>query len=61
MLQRILVAVDNSTMGRQVFEEALGLARATKASMMILHVLDPEERGSPQIPAVYYTYSTPLD
>jgi nucleotide-binding universal stress UspA family protein len=61
MLQRILVAVDNSTMGRQVFEEALALARGTKASMMLLHVLDPEERGSPQIPMIYNTYSMPLD
>jgi nucleotide-binding universal stress UspA family protein len=61
MLQRILVAVDNSTMGRQVFEEALALARATRANMMILHVLDPEEPGSPQIPMIYNTYSMPLD
>jgi nucleotide-binding universal stress UspA family protein len=61
MLQRILVAVDNSTMGRQVFEEALALARATRANMIILHVLDPEERGSPQIPMVYNTYTMPLD
>lgn len=61
MLQRILVAVDNSTMGQKVFEEALALASATGANMMILHVLDPEERGSPQIPMVYNTYSMPLD
>lgn len=61
MLQKILVAVDNSTMGRQVFEEALAIARATGANMMILHVLDPEESGSPQIPMIYNTYSMPLD
>jgi nucleotide-binding universal stress UspA family protein len=61
MLQRILVAVDNSTIGQQVFEEALALARATEAKMMILHVLDPEGDESPQIPEIYYTYSMPLD
>lgn len=61
MLQQILVAVDNSTMGQQVFEEALALARATGANMMILHVLDPEEHESPQIPMVYDTYSVPFD
>ncbi|MGL5941541.1 MAG: universal stress protein [Waterburya sp.] len=61
MLQKILVAVNNSEMGQQVFEEALALARATGANMMILHVLDPEEPGSPQIPEIYYTYSMPFD
>jgi nucleotide-binding universal stress UspA family protein len=61
MLSRILVAVDNSTMGEQVFEEALALARATRANMMILHVLDPEDSESPQIPEIYYTFSMPLD
>ncbi|MCU0538104.1 MAG: universal stress protein [Hydrococcus sp. Prado102] len=61
MLRRILVAVDNSTIGQQVFEEALALARVTGASMMLLYVLDPEEYWSPQIPAMYYTYSMSLD
>jgi nucleotide-binding universal stress UspA family protein len=61
MLSRILVAVDDSTMGEQVFEEALALARATRANMMILHVLDPESSKSPQTPEIYYTFSMPLD
>jgi nucleotide-binding universal stress UspA family protein len=61
MLQKFLVAVNNSEMGQQVFEEALALARTTGAKMMILHVLDPEETGSPQIPEIYYTYSMPFD
>lgn len=61
MLQKFLVAVDNSAMGQRVFEEALALARATGAKMMILHVLDLEEQGSPQIPMIYNTYSMPLD
>jgi nucleotide-binding universal stress UspA family protein len=61
MLQQVLVAVDNSAMGQRVFEEALALVRATGAKMMILHVLDLEEQGSPQIPMIYNTYSMPLD
>lgn len=61
MLQKFLVAVDNSAMGQRVFEEAFTLARATGANMMILHVLDLEEQESPQIPMIYDTYSMPLD
>jgi nucleotide-binding universal stress UspA family protein len=61
MLQRFLVAVDNSEMGQQVFEEALALASATGAKMMILHVLDLEEQESRQIPMIYDIYSMPLD
>jgi nucleotide-binding universal stress UspA family protein len=61
MLQKFLVAVNNSEMGQQVFEEALVLARATGAKMMILHMLDPEEPGSPQIPEIYYTCSVPFE
>lgn len=61
MLQRILVAINNSEIGQQVFEEALALGKATGANMMILHVLDPEEPGSPEVPETYYTYSVPLD
>jgi nucleotide-binding universal stress UspA family protein len=61
MLQRFLVAVDNSVMGQEVFQEGLALARATGAKMMILHVLNPEEQENSQIPMVYNTYSMPLD
>jgi nucleotide-binding universal stress UspA family protein len=61
MLKRILVALDRSSMGQQVFEEALALASATKADLMLLHVLYPEEEGSPQMPMIYNTYTLPLD
>jgi nucleotide-binding universal stress UspA family protein len=43
MFQRILVALDNSEFGRCVFEEALSLAKATRASLMLLHVLTDTE------------------
>jgi nucleotide-binding universal stress UspA family protein len=50
MFKKILVALDRSERGQQVFEEALGLAKSTQASLMLLHVLSPEEEGSPYLP-----------
>lgn len=52
MLKKILVALDRSEMGKQVFEQALALAQATKANLMLLHVLSPEEEGSPYFPVL---------
>ena len=39
MLNKILVAVDNSESNQQVFDEAVSLARVTDARLMLLHVL----------------------
>ncbi|MEH2051501.1 universal stress protein [Nostoc sp.] len=50
MFKKILVALDRSDVGQQVFDEALGLAKLTQASLMLLHVLSPEEEGSPYVP-----------
>lgn len=47
IFKKILVALDRSEIGQQVFEKALGLAKLTQASLMLLHVLSPEEDGSP--------------
>ncbi|BAT55213.1 hypothetical protein NOS3756_41920 [Nostoc sp. NIES-3756] len=52
MPNKILVALDRSEIGQQVFEQALVLAKATKADLLLLHVLSPEEEGSPRIPMV---------
>lgn len=41
MLNKILVAVDNSDSSQNVFDEAVSLAKVTDASLMILHVLSP--------------------
>jgi len=49
MFCKILVAMDTSSMGKSVFDEALTLAKATGASLMLLHVLSPEENGSPSL------------
>ena len=50
MFKKIIVALDRSLIGQHVFEEALGLAKLTQASLMLLHVLSPEEEGSPYVP-----------
>lgn len=50
MFTKILVALDRSPMGKQVFDHALALAKATGASLMLLHVLSAEEEGSPYAP-----------
>ena len=47
MFHNILVAMDTSAIGKQVFDEALALAKATNACLMLLHVLSAEEEGSP--------------
>ncbi|MFK0729717.1 MAG: universal stress protein [Gloeotrichia echinulata GP01] len=50
MFNKILVALDRSEIGQQVFDQALDLAKATGASLMLLHVLSAEEEGSPYVP-----------
>lgn len=47
MFRKILVAIDRSAIAQQVFDEALSLAKATGASILLLHVLSAEEEGSP--------------
>lgn len=50
MFNKILVAADNSAMGQRVFQEALFLAKATGANLQLLHILSPNEEGSPGLP-----------
>ncbi|KYC41048.1 universal stress protein [Scytonema hofmannii PCC 7110] len=49
MFHKILVALDTSTSGKSVFEEALALAKALGANLTLLHVLSQQEEGSPDI------------
>jgi nucleotide-binding universal stress UspA family protein len=49
MFHKILVALDTSTSSKSVFDEALALAKALQANLTLLHVLSPEEEGSPDI------------
>lgn len=50
MFHKILVAIDNSAFAQQVFEEAVSLAKATNAHLMLLHVLSPMDEGYPAPP-----------
>jgi nucleotide-binding universal stress UspA family protein len=52
MFTKILVALDRSLMGKQVFEHTLALAKLTGSSLMLLHVLSAEEEGSPYAPVL---------
>ena len=47
MFQKILVALDASDHNQRVFEEAIALAKATNACVMLLHVLTPFDEGYP--------------
>jgi nucleotide-binding universal stress UspA family protein len=52
MFHRILVALDSSNMRQVVFSEALALAKAMNARLLLLHVLDSGELQS-LLPPVY--------
>ncbi len=49
MFHKILVALDTSAISKSVFEEALSLAKALQANLILLHVLSQAEEGSPNI------------
>ncbi|UFP94789.1 universal stress protein [Gloeobacter morelensis MG652769] len=52
-MQKILAAFDSSETGSAVFGEALDLARATGAHLLLLHVLSSDEEGSPSLPITF--------
>ncbi|UIE40000.1 universal stress protein [Leptodesmis sichuanensis] len=52
MFHKILVAVDRSPMGKQVFAEALSLARSVGASLVLVNILSLEEEECPNMPAL---------
>ena len=47
MLNTILAAIDRSSANEKVFKEALSIAKANNAKLILLHVLSEEEPGSP--------------
>ncbi len=49
MVYRIMAAIDNSNLGREVFESALTLASYTRAQLNLVHVLSPDEEGCPDV------------
>lgn len=54
MINKILVAVERSRNNNLVFDSAISLARTTKATLMLLHVLSETETDYPLMPV--YTY-----
>jgi nucleotide-binding universal stress UspA family protein len=52
MFDKILVAINTSEIGQQVFDQALSLAKATNAELMILHVLSPFDERYPTPPGI---------
>lgn len=47
MFKQILIAIDSSKMGEQVFQEGLNMAKINQAEALLLHVLSAEEDNSP--------------
>lgn len=47
MFNKILVALDHSAGSKQVFDQALSLAKANNANLLLLHILSVEEVTSP--------------
>lgn len=60
MFPKIIAAIVPSESGRLVFEKALALAKKTNASLMLLHVLSPEEKNHPVMPTAYIPYYYPV-
>lgn len=52
MFHKILVAIDEFNSGENVFRHALGLAKVTSSSLLLMHVLNPIDRDYPDT-AVY--------
>lgn len=49
MLKKILVGLDNSPLSSTVFEQALTIAKATGAQLMLIHILFDDDEGHPLI------------
>jgi nucleotide-binding universal stress UspA family protein len=66
MYQKILVAVDNSPLSHAIFSQALELAQAMTATLLLVHSLSGEEDGSPipmgnRMDAIYWAPGTELN
>ncbi len=66
MYQKILVALDRSDITDAVFNQSLNLAKATRASLRLLHVLSSEDEHSPMpiLPGtenIYWSPGTTVD
>lgn len=60
MIDKILVAVDHvdhSEKNQFVFDSAVSLAKATGATLMLLHILPEDEAGNPVLPIYTIPFS----
>ena len=62
MVSKILVAIDKSDLSSAAFNQAMSLANAVNAKLILLHVLSHAEEGSPQMVNAYTTgYTTEVN
>ncbi|HIK43819.1 MAG TPA: universal stress protein, partial [Leptolyngbyaceae cyanobacterium M65_K2018_010] len=66
MYKKILVAIDNSSLSQAIFTQALELAKAMGASLLIVHSLSDEEEGIPipvanRLDSIYWAPGTELN
>ncbi|MBD2194434.1 MULTISPECIES: universal stress protein [Calothrix] len=52
MFHKILIAVNNSEVTQQIFDQALALAKATNAQLIIMYVLSPFDERYPTPPGI---------
>lgn len=52
MFHKILVAIDDSESSQTIFEQAVALAKANQAELMLLHVLEPYDQTYPGDPYI---------
>jgi nucleotide-binding universal stress UspA family protein len=53
MFSKILVALDHSETAVVVFNQALELAKATDAHLMLLHILSTDDQDAPEMPTTF--------
>ena len=54
MISRILATIDSSERNQSVFDTAIFLAKAIRASLMLLHILSETDPGYPILPTYAY-------
>jgi nucleotide-binding universal stress UspA family protein len=66
MYQKILVAIDNSVLSHAIFQQALDLAKAMQANLLLVHSLSGEEESSPlplghRLDSIYWAPGTDIN
>jgi nucleotide-binding universal stress UspA family protein len=56
MINKILIALDRSTLSKAVFSEGLNLAKNLGGNLMLLHVLFPQEEQDSSLLAPTWTF-----